>query len=57
MSIIKYNGTDTKSTLMIFFAHNIVLKMINDNEDHESTFIKYCKQIEDWPKWKDEYEA
>jgi hypothetical protein len=57
MSLLKSNGTDMKSTLMIFFANNIALNVINDNEDQEPRSIKECRQSENWPKWKDAIEA
>ncbi|KAL0415672.1 UNVERIFIED_CONTAM: Copia protein [Sesamum latifolium] len=39
------------------FAYNVALNVIHDNEDHEPKSIHECRQINDWPEWKDAIEA
>lgn len=39
------------------FAYHITLNVINDSDDHEPKSIKYCRQSENWPKWKEAIEA
>lgn len=37
---MKYDGTETKSTLTILCVYNVALNMINDEEDHGPKSIK-----------------